>query len=157
MKHYSERLHPGIWPLVAAAGLGGAFGLIAVPFSVTAAIIITIILAVATPLVLWFSSPLITVRDGGDGPLGTELTFSHAHIDLGWLGSPAILSETDLHNRLGIESSDHDFVGHSPFVKTAISLDNKDPDDAIDTWIVTTRAPEKLASVIQEAHSAQTS
>lgn len=157
MTTYSERLYPSPWALLSAGLLGSSFGLIAVPFSTSAAIIIALVLGIGIPLLMWLASPVVSVRRSGDGPTGMELTYGHAHIDLGYLGEVTVLDKEAMHDRIGLHSRSTDFVGHSAFIPTGIAVDNKDPDDAITSWIIATRAPDKLQAALYDAHSAHTS
>lgn len=148
MTAYSERLTPRVSVFLAAAVFGATLGLLGLAFSVPATLAAIVVLAVGLPLVLWAMSPVVKVTEAGDGPTGIELQCGRAHIDLHHLGQAEILSEDGLHDRIGIESSDRDFVCFSPWVKTGVLIENTDETDPITHWVVCTRHPGRLVEAL---------
>ena len=150
---YTERLHPSGPAFAALATLGACLGLVALPFSQLAALILILVLAAAVPVAGWAASPTLRLTGGPD----PELAFGHAHIPLRYLADPRAVSAEELRNHIGLGSTPTTWVGYSPFVKEGVALTNIDPADRVDTWVVCTRHPEQLISAIQEAHSEHTS
>lgn len=136
--------------LAGAAAFGATVGMLGLAFSSTATVIAMLILAIGMPATLWAMSPVVRVCRGGGGPTGIELRCGRAHIDLGYLGHAEILSEQDLRDRIGIDSSGRDFICFSPWVKTAVAIDNVDETDPIATWVVCTRHPERFAQALKK-------
>lgn len=147
---YRERLIPSIPTFIALAALGAGFGMILMPFTLGGAWIAMGLLAISFPVVAWLVVPTLEISNG-------ELSYRHAHIPTRFLDEPRILSADDARQRIGIGAYDTDFVCYSPFISTAVELKNIDPKDRVDAWIVYTRHPQRVASVIQEAHSEQIS
>ena len=145
---YSEKLTPKASVIVSAGIFGATISLLGIAFSLEATLIAMIILALGLPALLWGMSPTVRVVAAGDGPSGIELRCGRAHIDLAYLGDAKILSEAELHDRMGIKASGRDFVCYSPWVKTALAIDNVDETDPISTWLVCTRHPGRLADVL---------
>lgn len=147
---YTERLTPKPAVLIAAAIFGATLGMLGLAFSIEATLVAILALGISLPAILWALAPVVRVKQAGDGPTGVELQCGRAHIDLAHLGDTEILSEDDLHDRIGLKSSGRDFVCFSPWVKTGVAVENVDETDPISTWVVCTRHPGRLAEVLKK-------
>lgn len=147
---YTERLTPKPAVLIAAAVFGVTLGLLGLAFSMAATLAAIIIVGLSLPIALWALSPVVRVTEAGSGPTGIELQCGRAHIDLAHLGDTEILSEEDLHDRIGLKSSGRDFVCFSPWVKTGVAIENIDETDPISTWVVCSRHPDRLSDALKK-------
>lgn len=150
MTTYTERLTPKPAVLIGAAVFGATLGLLGLAFSMGATLAAIIILGLSLPIALWALSPVVRVAKAGSGPTGIELQCGRAHIDLAHLGNAEILSEEDLHDRIGLKSSGRDFVCFSPWVKTGVAIENIDETDPISTWVVCSRHPDRLSDALKK-------
>nr|WP_277814763.1 DUF3093 family protein [Flaviflexus huanghaiensis] len=135
--------------LLGAGVFGATVGLLGLAFSLTATLIAIAVLGIGIPLVLWALSPVVRVTEAGAGPTGVELRCGSAHIDLAYLGEAKTLSESEFHARIGIEASERDFVCFSPWVHTAVAVQNTDETDPIANWVVCSRHPERLIDALR--------
>lgn len=144
MTDYSERLTPKGTVLLGAGTFGATLGLLGLAFSLPATLAAIVVLGIGIPLALWALSPVVRVTHAGDGPTGVELQCGRAHIDLAHLGSARTLSPSELHDRIGIDSSTRDFVCFSPWVKSGVIVENIDETDPIAAWVICSRNPDRL-------------
>lgn len=150
MTYYSEKLYPGTGVLLAVAAVSGIMGLVFLPFSQTAALVAFLVLAIAAPALVWFVSPRIKIAKSGTGPSGIQLFCNRAHIDLAHLGEVNDLDEEAVRTKLPEWSTGQHFTLYSPWVKTAVEIKNIDDADPIESWILYTRQPDRLMSVLRK-------
>jgi hypothetical protein len=125
---------------------------LAAAVAVAAAVVVAVLLARTTTA--------ITVADG-------ELHVGVAHVPLSLVARAEVLDGPASRRALGPELDARAFVCTRPWVRTAVRVHLRDPDDPTPYWLVATRRPGDLARALasgsqpgagdQAAHSEHTS
>lgn len=146
--HYRERLWPS--PLGWAGLLGFAVlcGVALWPVGVAVAVGGGLAVAVALLVGAAASSPLVEVRPG-------ELVAGRARIDLAWLGDEQVLDRTAVRAALGPGSDARAYVVLRAWLPGAVTARVLDPADPTPSWLVSSRAPERLVAAMRAARGAQ--
>jgi len=143
---FNEWFLPGFaWWLI-APGFGAAMALALLPIGSTIAVIGGVVITLITVVLLAMWSPRIEVR-------GATLYAGPAHIETAWLGSAKELHGEDLRIALGPELDARTWVCVRPWVKSAVIIENTDPQDPAPAWIIASRRP---AQLVQAVVSSQT-
>lgn len=143
---FNEWFLPGLpWWLI-APGFGAAIALALLPIGSTIAIIGGVVMTLLTAALLALWSPRIEVRDD-------VLYAGPAHIEVAWLGTARELHGEDLRGALGPELDARTWVCVRPWVKSAVIIENTDPQDPAPAWIIASRRP---AQLVQAVASSQT-
>ncbi|MCZ4563090.1 DUF3093 domain-containing protein [Rhodococcus sp. IEGM 1401] len=144
---YSERLWVPIWWWAAGAAVAvllaaeihmGAPGIRAwLPY------------VVLLPLIAWALFAFSRLRvEVGTGATGTELRVGSAHLPLDVASKAAIVPATAKSAALGRQLDPLAFVQHRTWVKQMVIVVLDDPDDPTPYWLVSTKRPEELLSVL---------
>lgn len=141
---YREWFLPGVAWWFAAPGFGAAMTLALWPLSPTVAVIGGIVMTALTVVLLMLWSPRIEVKAG-------TVHAGPAHIEAKWLGAGRELRGEDLRLAIGPELDARTWMCIRPWVKSAVIIENLDPDDPAPAWIVATRQPEELLQAVKKA------
>ena len=140
---YSERLRvPVSWWLIAAAGLGTLWLVVAAatPTAVALAITGTAVVLVVAGFLRYGAAPVAVDED--------TLTAGRARIPLELLGAAEPLTGEDARLARGRECDPRAYLLLRPYVSGAVRVRLTDPADPAPYWLVATRHPERLAEVL---------
>ncbi|HLS74052.1 MAG TPA: DUF3093 domain-containing protein [Actinomycetaceae bacterium] len=158
---FRERLRPGWFALVMAVLAGAAAGAVIWPLHATAGYIVgglAVVLAVGG---LVLTAPVLVV-EAGDPELGStaRLHAGRAHIGVEHLGRAEVLDADAFRAAMGPQADPRAYVCHRPWVHTGVRVAVLDTRDPAPYWLVASRRPAELATILgqaQAAHSEQTS
>lgn len=141
---YSERLRTPWWWYL--AGLGCA-GLLAAEFHI-AGIALTdwipfgTLLPLSVVIVWWLGHNKLEISGG-------ELRVRGAHLPLQFVSGAVALDERTLRRVVGREGDPAAFVSIRPWIGPGVQVWLDDPDDPAPYWVVSTRHPDRVVSVIR--------
>jgi len=144
MESYRERLWPAVWvPLVIALVIPASM-LVFAPISLLAGVITGIVLAVALMAVAVGTAPVIEISEG-------MLRAGQARIPVALLGEPIAArgSEARHERGPGLDARAHLVLRGD--IDAVVRVPINDPEDPAPYWLISTRQPERLASVIATA------
>jgi hypothetical protein len=139
---YRERVRPNLGTFASIAVLLPAVTLVSEPFDFRIGLIVGSALVVGIWLALYFLAPVIEVGE-------ENLRVGAAQIPRKLLGPTSeIYKDTIFHERgPGLDPSSYKVFQGT--VKTAIKIAIEDPEDPTPYWIVSTRKPAELATVLR--------
>jgi hypothetical protein len=141
MTIYRERLWPAVWLYFAVALIIPATLLALLPINLTVGIIAAILLYVGIVAALVFGSPVVEVTDG-------EFRAGRAHLPLSVVGAVDAFTGAEASAERGVRLDARAWLmlrgSIGPVVKVQV-VDDRDPTPY---WIVSTRAPERIAAAI---------
>ncbi|MBO3084201.1 DUF3093 domain-containing protein [Cellulomonas fengjieae] len=139
---YSERLWlgPGGWVLLAlfAAMMAVAF----IPLDRRVAAVVGVVVLALGAAVLVGRAPRVEVRDG-------VLRAGGAHIPVALLGSAVPLDADATRAELGPRLDARAHVCLRGWIRTAVRVEVRDPEDPTPYWVISTRRPTELAAALQ--------
>lgn len=141
---YRERLAPSLRLLVTVALAGPMVSLIFVPVGATVALIVGA--AVSALLVAAFiaATPVVSVD-------GSVLRAGRAHIDVRHLGDPVALTGEEARQARGPGLPARGWHLIRGGIDGIVVVPNRDEDDPVDTWTISSRTPDRLAAAIRAA------
>ena len=138
---FRERLWPGIGGWVAVVAGGAVVGLVFLPVDARSALVVgAVAIAAAVGLTAAFT-PRVEVAGG-------ELRAGPAHIPLDLLGAAAPLVGPGLRSGLGPALDARAYLCLRGWVRSAVRVEVKDPQDPTPYWIVSTRRPAALVAAL---------
>ncbi|TWH19064.1 DUF3093 domain-containing protein [Prauserella rugosa] len=149
---FTERLYLAWWgwplPLIGAALLAAEIHM-GYP-GVRAWLPYVILLPLAVVLLLGFGKLKITVTGGRD----PELWAGDAHLPLRYVGAVDVVGSGDRRKALGPELDPAAFVVNRGWIPTLVRVEVTDPEDPTPYWVLSTRHPERLATLLREGRPA---
>lgn len=139
---YKERVSPNLGTFVAVAVLIPAVALVSEPFDFRIGLVIGPLLVLGIWAALFFLSPVISV--------GRQfLTVGAAKIPRALLGKITEIPKDQIFHERGPALDPASYKVFQGTVKTAIKIVVKDPADPTPYWIISTRKPTELATVLK--------
>lgn len=141
---FTERLWPSVPTWLVAPGLGAGAGLTLVPLGTSLALTVAVLVAVAVAAGLVAASPRIEVRDG-------LLRAGKARVPVTLLGDAAAARGEDARQERGPRLDARAYLCIRGWVDPVVRVHLEDPADPTPYWLLSTRHPEALVRVLQEA------
>lgn len=139
---YKERVSPNLGTFAAVAILIPAIALVSEPFDFRIGLVIGPLLVLGIWAALYFLSPVICV--------GKQfLTVGPASIPRTFLGKITEIQKDQIFQERGPALDPASYKVFQGTVKTAIKITVKDPEDPTPYWIISTRKPTQLATVLR--------
>jgi hypothetical protein len=139
---YQERVSPNLGTFAAVALLIPAVALVSEPFDFRIGLVIGPLLVLGIWAALYFFSPVISV--------GKQfLTVGAATIPRALLGKITEIPKDQIFHERGPALNPAAYKVFQGTVKTAIKIAIKDPADPTPYWIISTRKPNQLATVLR--------
>ena len=138
---YKERVRPNLGTFISVATLLPAVTLVSEPFDFRIGIAIGLVLVLSIWGVLYFMAPLIQVGK-------TTLSVGRAAIPRTLLGKIEEIPKTQIFSERGPKLSPAAYKVFQGTVKTALKITIRDPEDPTPYWIISTRKPAQLATVL---------
>ncbi|MGY5764398.1 DUF3093 domain-containing protein [Brachybacterium sp. DNPG3] len=141
---YRERLTPGIGTWVVLIAFGALFGVVIVPLSTIASVIVGVVGIGAMIAVGIGASPLLLVE-------GTRLSAGRASIDVAYLGEPETVEGEDWDRTM---STGFDPLAHHctrGWIHGGLRVEVQDEEDPTTAWVLSSRAPADLALALRAA------
>jgi predicted RNA methylase len=140
---YSERLRvPAAWWLITAAGLVTLWVVIVVAAGNIVATAVTAVAALACgALLLSYGAAAVQVDS-------ETLTAGRARIERAHLGAVEPLTGEAARRARGVECDARAYLLLRPYVPHAVRVEITDPADPAPYWLIATRHPDRLASVL---------
>ena len=139
---YRERVRPNLGTFAAVAVLIPAVTLVSEPFDFRIGLILSLFMVAGIWAALYFYSPVISV--------GRQfLTVGRASIPRALLGKIVEIPKDQIFFERGPALDPASFKVFQGTVKTAIKIVIKDPEDPTPYWLVSTRKPSQLATVLR--------
>jgi Protein of unknown function (DUF3093) len=82
-----------------------------------------------------------------------EIRVGRAAIEHAYIAACRALSAEETRRRTGIEADARAHMVLRPYVKTAVEVSLEDPMDPVPYWLISSRHPQRLAAVLQDAAS----
>lgn len=139
---YSERVRPNFSSFLVALVPLPAVTLVSEPFDVRIGLVIGSILVVAIWLALIMGAPVIRVSR-------TSLRVGRATISREFLGKIQEIAKDEIFQERGPNLDPASYKVFQGTVKTALKIFIKDPLDPTPYWIISTRKPSQLATVLK--------
>jgi uncharacterized membrane protein YeaQ/YmgE (transglycosylase-associated protein family) len=139
---YSERLWPGGLAWVLLGVLAAMLGIALTPVDGTAGAAVAMLALVVGAVVLVRTSPRIEVSGG-------DLRAGSARVPLAVLGPVRALDADETRTELGPRLDARAHLCHRGWVRTAVRVELRDPQDPTPYWIVSTRHPGVLADAVR--------
>lgn len=139
---YKERVRPNLGTFIAVATLLPAVTLVSEPFDFRVGVGIGAALVLGIWAALFFMAPLIQVGK-------TSLCVGRAKIPRTLLGRIELISKDQIFSERGPKLDPAAYKVFQGTVKTALKIAVKDPNDPTPYWIISTRKPEQLATVLK--------
>ncbi|MFT4122292.1 MAG: DUF3093 domain-containing protein [Microbacteriaceae bacterium] len=147
MPLYRERLWPSPWLFVTTALIVPASLLVFLPISVTAGIIVAIVLYVLCVLALLRAAAVVAVTDG-------MLVAGPARVPIGAVGTvTAHIEDARAERGPGLDARAWLLI--RGWVAPVVRVEITDPADPVPYWLVSTRHPEAVVEAIERARSAE--
>lgn len=143
---YSERLRLSWWTWLPAAvvdviiAIELGIGFPRVPMWLMFAVVVALTVA----LLLWFNRITIEVRDG-------EFLVDDARLPVAVISDVVALDAAGTKEALGVGAHPLAFVIQRPWIGPAVQVLLDDPEDPTPYWIISTRNPVALATVLLES------
>lgn len=141
---YRERLWPNLTINLVILGAAASLWVLLLPFNPAMAIWVSLAFAVGALIVAAAVSPVVEVRDG-------VLRAGKAQIPTSALGSAELVGQDERAAQLRSELDLKAYVLLRAWVKTMVKVPVVDPADPTPYWLVSTRHPEKLLAVLNQA------
>lgn len=152
---YKERLYVPWWgwplPLALTAVLAASvhLGYSAVP----AWLPYTALLPLTAILLLALGRLTVRVTEGED----SELWVGKAHLPLHFIDTAEVIGKQDKRRALGPELDPTAFLAQRDWITTLVRVHLADPDDPTPYWLISTRHPERLATLLTHRSPENTS
>lgn len=138
---YQERVLPNLGTFIAVSTLIPAVVLVSEPFDFRIGAVIGSALVVAIWSALYLLAPVIRVRK-------TSFSVGRASIPRNLLGKIDQITKDRIFHERGPNLDPAAFKVFQGTVKTALKIAIKDPNDPTPYWIISTRKPAQLATVL---------
>lgn len=139
---FQERVSPNFGTFLATSALVPAITLVSEPFDFRIGLIIGALLVLAIWWAMFFLSPVIRVRK-------SSLSVGVASIPIALLGKIEVIPKDQIFQERGPNLEPTAYKVFQGTVKTALKIEVADPSDPTPYWIISTRKPVQLASVLQ--------
>lgn len=139
---YEERVLPNLGTFGAVAVLIPAVALVSEPFDFRIGLVIGPLIVLGIWAALYFLSPVIRVRK-------QFLSVGTATIPRALLGKISEIPKEQIFHERGPALDPASYKVFQGTVKTAIKIVIKDPEDPTPYWIISTRKPTELATVLK--------
>jgi len=139
---YQERVRPNVGTFVAVLTLLPAVTLVAEPFDYRVGVVIGSVLVLAIWAALFFLAPVIKVGK-------TTLTVGRASIPRSLLGRIDEIAKEQIFQERGPKLDPAAYKVFQGTVKTALKIAIMDANDPTPYWILSTRKPTQLATVLK--------
>ena len=139
---YQERVRPNIGTFVAVCALLPAVALVSEPFDIRIGVVVGSLLVLAIWSGLFFLAPVIKVGK-------TTLTVGKASIPRTLLGKIDVIEKDQIFLERGPRLDPAAYKVFQGTVKTALKIAIKDSDDPTPYWMISTRKPAQLATVLK--------
>lgn len=141
---FRERLSPGPAVVLVAAVGGAIFGVILVPISVLAAIVVALVLGISAAIGVVLTSPVVTVDDH-------EVQAGPASIDPCLLGEPEVLDRETWALTMGQQFEPLAYHCTRGWMHEGVRIPVRDDDDPTSAWVISSRRAEQLALAVEAA------
>ena len=143
---YVERLRPPWWWYLVALGVAS---LLAAEFHVAGVRLLDwipfgVLLPLSVAVVWSFGRSTLEIADD-------ELRIRSAHLPLEYVTGAVALDAHILRRVVGREGDPAAFVSVRPWIATGVQVWLDDPDDPTPYWIVSTRSPDRVVSLLRTA------
>lgn len=145
---FHERVLPSPSAWLICAAVGGSLGLVLVPLSLLAAVIVTVVAIAVLVVTVAMYSPVIEVADG-------QFRLSRARIEVDLLGEPLPLKGEQWAKTIG---QDFEPLAHHcvrGWTRTGLRVEILDDEDPTTAWVASTRRPDDLALALRTAKKMQ--
>ena len=139
---YKERVRPNLGTFIVVATLLPAVILVSEPFDFRIGIAIGALLVLMIWAALFFKAPVIQVGK-------TTLSVGRARIPRTLLGRIEVVSKDQIFHERGPNLDPAAYRVFQGTVKTALKIAVKDSNDPTPYWIISTRKPAQLATVLK--------
>ena len=139
---YRERVRPNLGTFIAVATLLPAVTLVSEPFDYRIGIAIGLLLVLSIWAALYLLAPVIQLSS-------SHLTVGRATIPRSFLGDIQEISKDQIFSERGPNLDPAAYKVFQGTVKTALKVTVNDPDDPTPYWIISTRKPGQLASLLR--------
>lgn len=139
---YKERVGPNLGTYIAVATLLPAVTLVSEPFDYRIGIAVGTALVILLWTALFVKAPVIQVGK-------TSLRVGRAKIPRTLLGKIEVIAKEQIFNERGPNLDPAAYKVFQGTVKTALKITVKDSNDPTPYWIVSTRKPAQLATVLK--------
>lgn len=139
---YQERVRPNLGTFLAVATLLPAVTLVSEPFDIRVGLVLGAVLVLAIWAALFFLAPVIKVGK-------TTFSVGGASIPRVLLGKIDEIGKDQIFEERGPKLDPAAFKVFQGTVKTAIKVSIKDTSDPTPYWIISTRKPGQLATVLK--------
>ena len=139
---YQERVRPNLGTFVAVLALLPAVTLVSEPFDFRVGLALGSLLVLAIWAALFFLAPVIKVGK-------TSLSIGAARIPRALLGKIDVIEKDQIFIERGPKLDPAAYKVFQGTVKTALKIAIKDSNDPTPYWIISTRKPAQLATVLK--------
>lgn len=139
---YRERVRPNLGTFLAVSVLVPAITLVSEPFDYRIGLVFGTLIVLGLWWALFFLAPVIKVGM-------TTLSVGRASIPRALLGKIEEISKQNIFEERGPKLDPASYKVFQGTVKTAVKIHLKDPADPTPYWIVSTRKPSQLATVLK--------
>ncbi|GAA1444905.1 DUF3093 domain-containing protein [Leifsonia poae] len=147
MDLYRERLYAAPWLFISSALVIPITILILAPIDLAVGIVVSIIFYAAIVAAFILSAPTIRVT-------ATELFAGRARIPLSLIGQPAGYTGEEASLQRGQRLDARAWLLMRGFISGVVTVPVLDPDDPAPYWLLSTRNPDQLVRVLDEARLA---
>ena len=138
---FAEKLWPGVWIWLVAAGLAGAGILVFAPISTAAGLTAAAVLFAIEAVLLILSTPAISVT-------GRTLQVGRASIDRGLVGHVEAFRGTEATAERGTRLNGIAYLCIRGWIDPVVRIEINDPSDPTPYWLTSTRRPEELVAAL---------
>jgi hypothetical protein len=138
---FTEKLWPGAWIWLVAAGLASAGILVFAPISMTAGITAAIVLFAVQAALLVLSTPALTVT-------ARTLQVGRASIERGLTGPAEAFRGKDATAERGTRLNGLAYLCIRGWIDPVVRIEINDPSDPTPYWLTSTRRPEELVAAL---------
>lgn len=146
MTIYREKLWASAWVFLSMALVIPASLLVFWPISVTAGIVVALVLYAGCCGMLVLASPVIGVADG-------VFTAGRARLPLEFAGEATAYREPEATAQRGVDLDARAWLLIRGWIAPVVRIEVTDPNDPAPYWLVSTRRPEELVAAIETARS----
>lgn len=145
---FVERLWPSFTFFIALLLIIPALTVLFTPFSLESGIIAGVISYVAVSALFVIAARKVKVQDG-------KLIAGRAAIDVQHLGTIEVLDDQELKVAIGRTLDARAYLWITGWVKSGVRIEITDPADPTPYWVVSTRRPKELSTVIRNAQASR--
>jgi|SRR6185437_16768023 hypothetical protein len=144
MDLYRERLWATPWLFISTILVVPAVMLVFAPINFAVGVVLAIVFYAAIVIALLVSAPVIRVTTA-------ELTAGHARIPLEFIGEPQSFSGEEATMERGQRLDARAWLLIRGWIKPVVKVPVLDVDDPAPYWLISTRNPDQLVRVLDEA------